>query len=128
MLSHMKNGTSEESVPSIGLFRRQFLDQSQTAFTYCESIRSNVFLVTWFTFDQCQIFYICFSGVRALIFGGWRLFQPFFGGKLVMGLSNEGIPIKIFNFGDLPFWRLFIEFETSLYIRQSVPQRWVGNM
>ena len=63
MLSHMKNGTSEASVPSIGLFRRQFLDQSQTAFTYCESIRSNVFLVTWFTFDQCQIFFICFSRV-----------------------------------------------------------------
>ena len=48
------------------------------------------------------------------ISGGWRLFQPFFWGKLVMGLSNEGIPSEIFNFGDPPFWRLFIEFETSL--------------
>ena len=47
------------------------------------------------------------------IFGGWRLFQPFFGGKLVMGLSNEGIPSEIFNFGDPPFRRLFSEFETS---------------
>ena len=47
------------------------------------------------------------------IFGGWRLFQPFFLGKLVMGLSNEGIPIKIFKIGDPPFWSLFIEFETS---------------
>ena len=30
-----------------------------------------------------------------------------------MGLSHEGIPIEIFNFGDPPFRRLFIEFETS---------------
>ena len=49
------------------------------------------------------------------IFGGWRLFQPFFLGKLVMGLSHEGIPIEIFNFGAPPFRRLFIEFETSHY-------------
>ena len=56
------------------------------------------------------------------IFGGWRLFQPFFWGKLVMGLSNEGIPSEIFNFGDPPFRRLFIEFETS----RISPIRWIS--
>ena len=36
--------------------------------------------------------------LNSSISGGWRLFQPFFLGKLVMGLSYGGIPIKIFNF------------------------------
>ena len=43
------------------------------------------------------------------IFGGWRLFQPFFLGKLVMGLSNEGIPIKTFDFWDPPNFGLLNE-------------------
>ena len=47
------------------------------------------------------------------ISGGWRLFQPFFLGKLVMGLSYGGIPIKIFNFWDAPNFGLFNEFKKT---------------
>ena len=47
------------------------------------------------------------------IFGGWRLFQPFFWGKLVMGSSNGGIPIKIFKFWDAPNFGLFNEFKNT---------------
>ena len=52
------------------------------------------------------------------ISGGWRLFQPFFWGKLVMGLSYGGIPIEIFNFWDAPNFGLFNEFKKTLI---SVP-------
>ena len=48
------------------------------------------------------------------ISGGWRLFQPFFLGKLVMGSSNGGIPIKIFKFWDAPNFGLFNEFKNTL--------------
>ena len=48
------------------------------------------------------------------ISGGWRLFQPFFLGKLVMGLSYGGIPIEIFNFWDAPNFGLFNEFKNTL--------------
>ena len=49
------------------------------------------------------------------ISSGWRLIQPFFGSKLVIGLSYGGIPIKIFNFWDAPNFGLFNEFKNTLW-------------
>ena len=58
------------------------------------------------------------------ISGGWRLFQPFFLGKLVMGSSNGGIPIKIFKFWDAPNFGLFNEFKNTPHKHVSEIKIW----